>query len=438
MDLSSYLKKLKQQQLLTEIETEVSCQLELAALCRREFLKQHGGRALLFKQLQESKLQLAANLFGSEERLRYFLRCSSLDDFALRIKNYLAESRQSESKVRNFIDPSRCELSPIGKVDLNDLPAIQSWPGEREPYLTLALVLTRHPETGSYNLGLYRAQIKAEDRIALNFSPGSGADRHLQAAAKIKQSLPVALVLGGDPAWIWAAAAPLPEGVDEFDFCADFFGSGNDFIAGASQPMAVPAAAELIIEGEIQPGAICAEGPFGNHTGQYVQRQDCPMLIATAILQRSKPIIPMTVVGPPPSENVFLAKANEIFIREVLQLNSPQILDLQMPQDTIFHGASLLSVCPAQNGDNRELIDYLWNESPLQRAKFILLFDEDINLRDYSKCWWRAINRLQASRVYQDQGRLVFDATGVDPTTLVMENQQTLDLLNRRSDEYNF
>jgi len=162
------------------------------------------------------------------------------------------------------------------------------------------------------------------------------------------------------------------------------------------------------------------------------------MLIATAILQRPKPIIPMTVVGPPPSENVFLAKANEIFIREVLQLNSPQILDLQMPQDTIFHGASLLSVCPAQNGDNRELIDYLWNESPLQRAKFILLFDEDINLSDYSKCWWRAINRLQASRVCQDQGRLVFDATGVDPTTLVMENQQTLDLLNRRSDEYNF
>ncbi len=299
------------------------------------------------------------------------------------------------------------------------------------------MALTQHPETGLRNLGLYRAQVTDSKRLAINFAPSSGAAEHLAAAAEEKKPLPISLILGSDPALLWLAAAPLPKGCDEFALCRALFNPELKLTSGLSQTLAVPADAEIVIEGQIFPGDTVLEGPFGNHTGQYVSRPDCPVMEVTAIRHRPQPIFPTTVVGPPPSENIFLAKANEILLREMLRTDYPQISDLQMPLETIFHGVSLLAIKPQTTVANNELIHSLWSESPLQHSRLLVLLDEDIDLRSASCSWWRTINCLQHQRVYQDDGRIAIDATGVKPASLVVEDQQTSELLLRRGDEYN-
>jgi len=143
------------------------------------------------------------------------------------------------------------------------------------------------------------------------------------------------------------------------------------------------------------------------------------------------------VVGPPPSENVNLGKANAALLREMLKIDFPQVRDLQMPLETLFHGVCLLSVAPRSLAANRQLIDSLWHQGPLGRSRLLVLLDEDIDLSAVAQCWWRAINQLSSSRIYHEAGRLAIDATGVDPKTLVVENRQTIELLARRSSEYN-
>ncbi|MCK5825509.1 MAG: UbiD family decarboxylase, partial [Desulfuromusa sp.] len=328
------------------------------------------------------------------------------------------------------------ELRSMTAVNLLKLPAIQSWSGEGGRYLTLAMVITQHPRTGHRNLGLYRAQIIDSNRLAVNFSPSSGAAEHLRVAAEDGNPLPISLILGSDPALLWTAAAPLPENCDEFAFSRALFGTKINLTSGLSQPIAVPIDAEIVIEGHINPAGKIQEGPFGNHTGQYVSREDCPLMQVTAIRHRPQPIFPVTVVGPPPSENIYLAKANEILVREMLRIDYPQVSDLQMPLETIFHGVALLAVQPQSAAASKKLIYSLWAKSPLSRSRLLVLVDVDIDLRSASMSWWRTINGLQNQRIYQDNGRIAIDATGVNPSSLVLEDRQTQELLQRRRDEY--
>jgi len=443
MDLRTYLEQLTQLDKLTVIRSPVAVKLELAALCRREFAKDGGGKGLIFEQPDKSPFRVAANLFGSEQQVSRLLHSTSYEEFEKKLQTFL-QQRNGSSAERLSISGEMDELVPKEKTELQlnpdltlaDLPAIQSWPGEGSGYLTLALALTEDLETGAKNLGLYRVQVIDSNRLAVNFSSGSGAAKHLSKAKKLNKPLPITLILGSDPALIWLAAAPLPQQCDEFSFYRSFFKQQLPFTPGVTQPLVVPANAEVVIEGEIPATDTIIEGPFGNHTGQYVSRADCPVMQVTALRHRSQPIIPMTVVGPPPSENVYLAKASEILLREMLKIDYPQIADLQMPLETIFHGVALLAVKPQLPAKNRDLIYALWKDSCLSRSRLLVLLDEDIDLRQASQCWWRTINCLQQQKIYQDSGRIAIDATGVDPANLVMEDRQTGELLQRRRGEY--
>ena len=443
MDLREYLQQIDGLGELQIVKTTIDARLELAALCRREFSKQNGGYALLFDQVAGSSLRVVANLFGSERRASLLLHSDSFHHFSAKLQKLLqqktgtvAERLQFSGNNVELISAGTAELQDVPDLSLKSLPAIQSWPNEGGAYLTLGMVLTQHPQTGLRNLGLYRAQVIDSNHLAVNFSSASGAAEHLAVAAEMGKSLPVSLIFGADPAFLWAAAAPLPEGCDEFIFSRALFGIDLKFTAGVSQPLAVPSDAEVVIEGQIDPEDTMTEGPFGNHTGQYVTRSDCPVMRVTAIRHRPQPILPMTVVGPPPSENIYLARANEILLREMLKIDYPQISDLQMPQETIFHGVALLAVKPQSAADNKDLLYSLWRKSPLSRSRLLVLLDEDIDLHSASSSWWRTINCLQNQRIYQDNGRIAIDATGINPDSLVVEDRQTQELLKRRRDEY--
>lgn len=441
MDIQSYIARLKDYHELANVTAAVSTDLELAALCRREFTKPKGGRALLFEQIKESSMRVAANLFGSEKRLCFLLGTPSLANFGLRIRQYLdksASERNLELKATdNQSHAVTTGLMLVDQIDLGRLPAIRTWPGESGRYLTLAMVATCDPISGTHNLGLYRVQIISSNTVAVNFAPGSGAAAHLEISRNCGLALPVSVILGVDPALLWVAAAPLPEGLDDYLVYRDLFNPEFSLARGVTQPLAVPRTAEVVIEGEIRPFETVPEGPFGNHTGQYVSRSDCPLMHVTAVQKVDRPIIPVTVVGPPPSENIFLAKANEILIREMVKKDYPQISDIYMPQETFFHGAAILTVKPQSKQQTRELIHMLWRSSPLKRSRLIVLLDEDIDLRMPAKCWWRVVNRLSYEPVIQENGRFAIDATGVDPLSLVREDPQTQELLQARRKEYN-
>ena len=429
MELRTHLEQLESCAQLRRISQATSPDLELARLCRREFAASDGGQALLFEAVSGCpSFRAVGNLFGNSQRVAQLLHCESLEQFAGRLRDLLEQG--SGSATERLVRLSRdAQESPESSgdepeeylADLRRLPGIRSWPGETGRYLTLGLTATADPESGMRNLGLYRVQILDEKRLAVNFSPHSGAGEHLARAARSSERLPVSIFFGGDPALIWLAAAPLPQAVDDYQLFRRMFESIQPMSSGAGGIPLVPGDAEVIIDGQIAPGQTVAEGPFGNHTGQYARRADCPVLQVDRIRLRKSPIMPLTVVGPPPSENVQLARGHVLLIREMLRIDCPAIRDLWMPEPTIFHGGALLSV-DATSGGIGEVLAYLWNESPLRNARLLILFDADINPRDVQRSWWRLVNRLHPERVIRRDAQLAIDASGIAPDNLVSDD----------------
>lgn len=199
-----------------------------------------------------------------------------------------------------------------------------------------------------------------------------------------------------------------------------------------TQALRVPAAAEILIEGEIRPGDRISEGPFGNHTGQYVGRAQCPLMTVTAIRHRAQPIMPITVVGPPPSENIQLANLNALLLREMLCYDFPLITDLVMPEMTAFHGAAIIAVRECTSAaDSADLVQRLQRLTCLGRSRLLVLVDDDINIHDLKLSWWRAINLLSPERVFVTDRGLLINATGVDREQLVTADQATAALVDR-------
>jgi 4-hydroxy-3-polyprenylbenzoate decarboxylase len=438
MPLRAYLRTLAQQSDVSRIHSLVDPDLEMAAICRREFSSPGGGHALLFEDVRDSPLRAAANLFGSEARMLAILRRPDSATFATSIRELLgARSGTSQERLRQICVAGSMTQTVAGnctlsRLRLKDLPAVRSWPGEQGRYLTLALVQTVDPDEGHGNLGLYRAAMFPDGRLALNFTTGSGADWHLQRAAARGESLPVAVILGADPALTWAAAAPLPSGCCEYGFSRALVTPELALSRCDTQPLLVPAAAEVIIEGEIRYGARIAEGPFGNHTGQYVRRENCPLMTVTAIRHRDRPIVPFTVVGPPPSENINLGWINTILLREMLRVDYSLVRDFYMPAMTMFHGVGILALAGCSTNEVNDLIDDLWTSSPLKRSRLLILVDDDIDIRASATGWWRVVNQLRPDRVFHRDGRTIIDATGIDRTKLVAEDSATTLLLQSR------
>jgi len=435
MTFEKYLQILEASGELKSIDDSVNPDLELAALCRREFKTESGGSALRFNNVQGTPFSAVANLFGNEKRAATLLHSNSLDHFSEKVACWLSQGKGPAAE--RFLNThktkgSERKLSLLSEISsLCKLPAIKSWPEEGGRYLSLALALTHHPETGARNLGLYRVQIIDNDHLAVNFSPHSGAGCHYKAARCLGRPLPLCLLIGVDPALIWSAAAPLPASCDEFEFYQSLFDEKLDWCDATTQPLKFPVETDLVIEGQILFDQTTVEGPYGNHTGFYVTRDDCPLVHVTAVRHRSQPVIPLTVVGPPPSENIYLGLANEILIRAMIKIDFPQVRDVWMPRETLFHGAAVVAVERQTQTENKALIDNLWQDSPLNRSRFILLVDENVHAQSLSNSWWRLVNGLSHPRVYTDGRRTAIDATEISRGIPVRENVKTAALLQQ-------
>jgi 4-hydroxy-3-polyprenylbenzoate decarboxylase len=249
--------------------------------------------------------------------------------------------------------------------------------------------------------------------------------------------MPVAIVLGGDPAAIFAASAPLPDGIDELSLAGFLRRRPLETVSCLTSDLEVPASAEFVIEGLIYPGETRPEGDFGNHTGCYDASGAVPLLRVTALSHRRQPLFPATVAGPPPMESGYLAKLGERMVLAMLQVDIPGIVDIHMPLDTIFHGATLLSFRTEEGGSVPDLIRHLWRRGPLQKSRLLVVLDAETDVQDAGACFWRAVNRVRPDRdLLIDNGRLAIDATGSDSGQPVVAKKAIRDLLDRRWREY--
>ncbi|MEJ2699814.1 MAG: UbiD family decarboxylase, partial [Desulfuromonadales bacterium] len=322
---------------------------------------------------------------------------------------------------------------------------LRAWPGDGGRFLTLPQVFTADPATGRTNCGMYRLQILDGARAAVHFGPGSDGGRHLAAWQAIGKPMPAAIALGGDPALTYAAGAPLPAGVEEAAFAGFLRQKPLDMTRCLTCDLTVPAAAEFVIEGWFEPGETALEGPFGNHTGYYVPAAPAPVFRVAALTHRTGPLYPCTVVGPPPMEDCYLAKATERLFLPLLRVDFPEIRDLNMPLEGIFHGCALLSIRKSAPGQARRLIGALWKGGFLKSSRLLVILDEDVDVQDLSRSFWRTINNVDPGRdVVLEGRRLGVDATrkllgegeGAGPPEPLSRDEATRKLVEGRWPEY--
>ncbi len=448
-DFRGFVELLEESGELCRIKVEVDPVLEIAAITER-VSKQAGGKALLFEKVKGHQLPVLTNMFGSYRRVGWALWTDHLEALAQRIARDLEKSsgKTAEERLKKLVETSAClprlvkqascqELIEKQGADLSAIPALKAWPEDGGRYLTLPMVFSREPVTGRMNCGMYRVQIIDGKTAAIHWGEQADGARHFRAWQARGKPMPVAIAIGGDPVLTYAAGVPLPGGIDEVSFAGYLRQMPVAMARCTTSDLEVPASSEIVIEGLVDLTETCIEGPFGNHTGYYVEAAPAPVFHVTAITRRRDALYPCTVVGRSPMEDCYLAKATERLFLPLLQLDFPAIRDLNFPMEGIFHGCALISLTEQAAGQGRPLIDQLWRQGLLKHSRLLVVFDADVDVQNPSETYWRAVNRMQADRdILIDGARVGVDVTGRQDRQPVAADPETLQLLARRWSEY--
>jgi 4-hydroxy-3-polyprenylbenzoate decarboxylase len=286
-----------------------------------------------------------------------------------------------------------------GDVDLGALPVVTCWPGDGGPYLTLPQVVTKDPKSGVRNVGMYRVQVLEKALVAMHWQRHKVGAAHWREMAARGETMPVAIVMGGDPPSIYSASAPLPPNIDEYIFAGFLRKNPVKLTKAVTSDLLVPAEADVVIEGYIDPGeALVLEGPFGDHTGFYSLADHYPAMHVTAITMRDNPIFPTTIVGRPPMEDFYLGHATERIFLPLLQLTVPEIVDYHMPAYGIFHNLVFVAIDKQYPGQAYKVMNAMWGMGLMSLAKVLVIVDKDVNVRDPDEAWWVALNHIDPER----------------------------------------
>lgn len=404
---------------LTRIRYPVSANLEIAAIVDRVVKGDpQYNRALLFENVAGYSLPLLANLFGSVERMAWALHVDTLEALNhnlgklldLRLPANLGAAIGRGAGLAQALKaiglaPRRVRHAPCQEIvdtqapTLDTLPILTCWPGDAAPFITLPQVVTRDPQSGVRNVGMYRLQKVDHRTLLVHWQRHKGGAAHKRAAlARSETQIPAAIVLGGDPACIWAASAPLPPDIDEYMLAGWLRGRPVEFVACKTQPLEVPAGADIVIEGYVDLTDVRSEGPFGDHTGYYTPVEPFPALHVTAITRRRDAIYPATVVGVPPMEDYWMGKATERLFLPLLQLFLPEVIDFSMPAPGVFHNLVLVRIQKRFPGQARKVIHGLWGLALLSLAKAIVVVDAWVDVQNPAEVAWQALGNVDWAR----------------------------------------
>ena len=423
--LRDFLAALDEAGELVRVRESASVDREITEIADRCMKSPGGGPALLFERPvlpdgTPSRYPVAINLFGSMRRMAMALETPSLDAAGARIAEMLKADVPEGLTGKLSMLPRLAELAKIppqratgpipcqsvvlrdADVDLRKLPHLVCWPGDAGPYITFPMVITRDPDTGARNVGLYRIQVQGPRDLAMHWQRHKVGAAHWRAMAERGERMPVAIVLGADPASMYSASAPLPPAVDEFLFAGFLRRAPVRLAPAVTSDLEVPAEAEIVIEGYVDPAEeLVVEGPFGDHTGFYSLADRYPRVHVTAVTMRRDPIYPATIVGRPPMEDYYLGHATERIFRPLLQLTLPEIVDYHMPAYGIFHNLVFVSIRKQYPGHAFKVMNGLWGQGLMALAKVIVVLDADVDVRNPDEAWWVALNHIDPQRDVQ-------------------------------------
>lgn len=418
-DMREFIELLEARGQLARIAVPVSRDLEITEITDRVSKgAQASNKALIFERVDDFDMPVAINLFGSRERMSWALEVEDLEELNQRLASLLdlrlpqglggmIDRGQDLLGVLRSIGlrPARVKNGPVQTViekedaSLDALPILKCWPGDGGRFITLPQVITRDPATGIRNVGMYRLQVLDDRRLLMHWQRHKGGAEHERVAQEqSKAAIPAAIVLGGDPASMWCASAPLPPNIDEYLLAGWLRGRPVEFVECVSQPLEVPAEAEIVLEGYVDPNEHLPEGPFGDHTGYYTPVEPFPVFHLTAMTRRQDPIYPTTIVGAPPMEDVWMGKATERLFMPLIRLFLPEVVDVCMPAEGIFHNLVLVSIRKRYPGHARKVIHGLWGLGLLMLAKCIVVFDDWVDVQNPGQAAWQGLGNVDWSK----------------------------------------
>ena len=415
-DLREFIRALESQGELKRVPFEVDPHLEITEFADRSV--KTGGPALLFEKPKGRSAPVLINAFASKKRMEIALGASPAD-IAARIAE-LIEMRKPEGMLGKLkmlpkladlaasfpktVSSGPCkEVILRDKFDLNDLPILHCWPQDGGPFITLPMVFSKNPDTGKRNCGCYRMQVFDSRTTGMHWQThkqGAEHYRRLRAAGRGGR-MDLAVAIGADPATMYSAILPLPPDLDEMMIAGFMRSKPVEMVKCETNDLEVPANAEFVLEGYVELGELRREGPFGDHTGFYSLEDDYPVFHVTCITHRKNPIYATTIVGPPPMEDFYMGKAVERIFLPLMRLQLPEVRDIAMPAEGIFHNLILVAIRKSYPGHARKVMHAIWGLGQAMFSKVIVVVDEDVDVQNFSEVAWKALNNIDPERDIQ-------------------------------------
>ncbi len=425
-NLGQFIQALRDAGELATVSGPVSRHLEISRYTDAESKSPGGGKALFFESVEGSPFPAATNLFGSERRICMALGVDRLDRLGERVRELietapprglrdmlgllptaLSVSRFFPRWYKGSSPPCQEVVLTGDRVDLSRLPVLHCWPKDAGPFVTLPLVFTRSLETGRRNCGMYRLQVFDRNTTGMHWHIHKDGSSYYSEYRRAGKRMPVAVAIGADPATIYAATAPLPRNVDEMILAGFLRDRPVRMTRCVTVDMEVPAEAEFVLEGYVEPDELRREGPFGDHTGYYSLADDYPVFHVTAVTHRRRPVYCATLVGRPPMEDCYLAKATERLFLPLLQGAFPEIVDYWLPWEGVFHNIVVVAIDKQYPLHAQKVMSGLWGQGQMSFCKAIVVVDRDVDPKDPGQVMARVFDRLDAtSDVTLSQGVL--------------------------------
>jgi len=458
-DLREWIAALDRAGELKRIKTEVDPVLEIAEITDRVSKSGDGrgvtgGPALLFERPRGHSIPLLINQFGSQRRMRMALEVDSLDEIANRIRQFM-----DVKSPQGFLDkvkmlpmlaemgkffPKTVSTGPCkenirkDKFDLNHLPILQCWPKDAGRFITLPCVITRDPKTGKRNVGMYRMQVYDGQTTGMHWQrqkigaehyremlrratedPHPRHSSHIQAHSSVdimartsggsvipdgempKGKMDVAVAIGTDPAITFSAIVPAPPDIEEYLIAGFLRQKPVELVKCETVDLEVPASAEIVLEGHVNLDELRTEGPFGDHTGFYSLEDLYPVFHLTCVTHRNDPVYATTIVGKPPQEDAYMGKAVERVFLPLMKLTVPELVDINLPIEGVFHNLMIVSIRKSYPGQARKVMNAIWSLGQAMFTKCIIVVDEDVNVQDIGEVTLKALNNIDPERDIQ-------------------------------------